>query len=386
MTERICVFGASTAHGCGDPGGGWVVRLRSALAADRIDAELYNLSVMGDDTYDAILRLGPELTARNGTIAVLDVGLNDTQLCVEYPGPKVPPLAFAANLDLLLRRAARLTPLVVYVDIYQVDEARTTPCAWDRDRSFRADQIHAYRDLTAQVCDRRGVLRVDPDPLFGPADLVDGVHPGPDGHARIAAAVRGALALLAPSLASPTREVDGDRRAGDPERRECLAAMVRHLDRPGPVVAIGCGQDELRALLPAGTALIPTERWARGAGTLAEELRAAPFPRTGARVAFLGGVLEHVDDVLRLLAELFHHPETERVVMAYAATDLVPALRDRRDRTRSATPWRSHVSVKEIVAVARRGGFAIAAIELVGERFVLVLDRRSRSPGPARSA
>jgi lysophospholipase L1-like esterase len=354
-----------------------VARLRSALSADRVDAELYNLSVMGDDTYDAILRLGPELTARNGTIVVLHVGLNDSQLCVEYPGPKVPPPAFAANLDLLLRRALRLTPLVVHVDIHQVDEARTTPCAWDRDRSFRADQIRAYRELAAQVCARRGVLRVDPDTLFGPACLVDGVHPGPDGHAALAAAVRGALAIVAPSLGSPTREVDGEARGGHPDRPGCLAAMLRHVDRPGPVVAIGCGEDELRALLPAGTALVATERWARGAGMLGDELRAAPFPRTGARIALLVGALEHVDDVPRLLAELFHHPETERVVMAYATTDLVPALRDRRDRTRAATPWRSHASVKEIVAAARRGGFAIAGIELVGERFVFVLDRRS---------
>lgn len=375
MTQRICVFGDSTAYGCGDPGGGWVARLRTALAAERIDAEVYNLSVMGDDTYDAILRLGPELGARNGTIAVLHVGLNDSQLCVDYPGPKVPPAAFAANLDLLLRRALRLTPLVVHVDIHEVDEARTTPCAWDRDRSFRADQVRAYRELADAACARWQVVRVDPDALFGPSDLVDGVHPGPDGHARLAAAVRGALSRMVPSLGPPHREVDGDPELGGAERRERLAAMVRHLDRPGPVVEVGCMLDELGPLLPARNPLVAPGRWSRGRA-LAEELRAAPFPRTGARVALLGGGLEHVDDVPRLLGELMAHRETERVIMAYATTDLVPALRDRRDPTGTAAPWRSHASMKEIVGAARRGGFALAGLELVGDRLVFVLDRR----------
>jgi acyl-CoA thioesterase-1 len=201
VTERLCVFGDSTAYGCGDAAGGWVARLRTRFEEERADVEVYNLSVLGDDTYDALLRFGPEFSARNGTAAIFHVGLNDSQLSCEYPGPKVPPEAFAGNLNLLLRRALRQTRHVLLVGLHDIDEPRTTPCPWDADRSFRADLVRTYRGLAVEYAARRGVARVDPDELFRPAELVDGVHPGPEGHARLAVAVRRALGRMIPSLA-----------------------------------------------------------------------------------------------------------------------------------------------------------------------------------------
>ena len=191
---KIFIFGDSIAYGAWDPAGGWVERLRQWLFVTTRDEYnlgtfLYNLSVVGDTTTDLLKRFLPEIEARqSGDMIFFAAGLNDAQFV--NGRPLATPAAVCTNVRTLIQRARACAPLLCWVGLTPVDDARTTPIPWMPDRAYRNATVAAFEALIRQTAAAAAIPYIE---LFRPwtADrayqqlLCDGIHPNAAGHAQI---------------------------------------------------------------------------------------------------------------------------------------------------------------------------------------------------------
>jgi acyl-CoA thioesterase I len=200
--HKIFIFGDSIAYGAWDPEGGWVERLRRWLFATTRDdynlgTFLYNLSIVGETTADLRKRFTPELEARqNGDIIFFAAGINDAQL---VNGRQIAtPADVCANVRALIQRAQACAPLLCWVGLTPVDEARTTPIPWMPDRAYRNATIAVFEAAIKQTAAEEAIHYID---LFQawtadrayPQLLLDGIHPNAAGHEQICARIKAFL-------------------------------------------------------------------------------------------------------------------------------------------------------------------------------------------------
>jgi acyl-CoA thioesterase I len=200
--HKIFIFGDSIAYGAWDPEGGWVERLRRWLFATTRDdynlgTFLYNLSIVGETTADLRKRFTPELAARqNGDIIFFAAGINDAQL---VNGRQIAtPADVCANVRALIQRAQACAPLLCWVGLTPVDEARTTPIPWMPDRAYRNATIAVFEAAIKQTAAEEAIHYID---LFQawtadrayPQLLLDGIHPNAAGHEQICARIKAFL-------------------------------------------------------------------------------------------------------------------------------------------------------------------------------------------------
>lgn len=147
---------------------GWVSLLK-------LDGLVVNLSVPGDTTRLALERY-PEVRRYAPDTLLIALGLNDCNVWESDGVPRVGPEAFAANLDDLLARAEHDG----YRAILQTNH-RTSKAP---DYDARALQ---YNEIIRRVAWVGDVACSDIEDEDIPT--LDGIHPTPEGHARIAARV-----------------------------------------------------------------------------------------------------------------------------------------------------------------------------------------------------
>ena len=192
--HKIFIFGDSIAYGAWDPEGGWVERLHRWLFATTRDdynlgTFLYNLSIVGETTADLLKRFTPELEARqHGDIIVFAVGINDAQL---VNGRQIAtPADVCANVRALIQRVRACAPLLCWVGLTPVDEARTTPLPWMPERAYRNATIAVFDAAIKQTAAAEAIPYIDlfhawsADKAYAQL-LLDGIHPNAAGHADI---------------------------------------------------------------------------------------------------------------------------------------------------------------------------------------------------------
>ncbi len=192
---RTIVFvGDSITEGAADHEmGGWSRRLAARLPAGWRAVQ----AGVGGDTILLILeRLERDVLAHQPAIIVLAAGINDSR---SWAGqPEVTQEAFAGGLRDFAARVQAALPKsrVLVVGLTPLDESRTLPIAEDLYYTEAAGRDY---DAVLQDCAAEyGFGYVALRPLFeqagGAAALTsDGLHPNPQGHALIAAAVGRAL-------------------------------------------------------------------------------------------------------------------------------------------------------------------------------------------------
>jgi acyl-CoA thioesterase I len=192
--HKIFIFGDSIAYGAWDPAGGWVERLRRWLFGTtqgdyNVGTFLYNLSVVGETTADLLKRFTPELEARqHGDIIVFAAGINDAQL---VNGRQIAtPADVCANVRALIQRARACAPLLCWVGLTPVDEARTTPLPWMPERAYRNATIAVFDAAIKQTAAAEAIPYIDlfhawsADKAYAQL-LLDGIHPNAAGHEQI---------------------------------------------------------------------------------------------------------------------------------------------------------------------------------------------------------
>jgi acyl-CoA thioesterase-1 len=202
LMQKIFIFGDSIAYGAWDPAGGWVERLRQWMFTTTQDEYnlgtfLYNLSIVGDTTADLLKRFTPEIEARQpGDIIFLATGINDAQFINGQP--LTTPAAVCTHVRTLIQRARACAPLLCWVGLTPVDDARTTPLPWMPDRAYRNATVAVFEAAIKRTVSEEAIPYIDLVSAWT-ADsayqhlLMDGIHPNAAGHAQICERIKAFL-------------------------------------------------------------------------------------------------------------------------------------------------------------------------------------------------
>ncbi len=200
MTQ-ILVFGDSITWGaCDSDKGGWVERLK-VYVGEHYEGSVYNLGVSGDTTEDLLERFEFETTHRleedEETIIIFDIGINDSQFIHSQNSNKVPPQEFQGNLQKLINLAQKFSSKIVFVGLFPVDETKTIPIPWDKDKSYKNEYIKKYNNTIRSMTEENKLYFIDVFNKLLSLNyqilLEDGLHPNAEGHQKIFETVRGYL-------------------------------------------------------------------------------------------------------------------------------------------------------------------------------------------------
>lgn len=189
--ESICIFGDSTSWGAWDmEKGGWVNRLWLSVANNTEYVTIYNLGIDGGTSETLLARFEHEAKARGADALIFQTGGNDAS--TDSAGNAVVSLEdFRKNIEELIRRAKTITAHIIFTDLKNCDESKTTPVSW-MDRYCRNDALDTYRGVLQEVCTKNEVLYMDM-PLLENSDFEDGLHPNAKGHEKIFSTVQSFL-------------------------------------------------------------------------------------------------------------------------------------------------------------------------------------------------
>lgn len=184
--ESICIFGDSISWGAWDlEKGGWVNRLWLFIA-ERNDDEyvmIYNQSIDGGTTETILKRFENESKIRDADAIIFQTGGNDSAYRGTPDNHLVLPEKFKENLKEIIKRARKITNNIIFTDIKNCDESKTTPVHWT-DIYYTNNNIKKYSDIMKEVCKENNVLFLDVG-LLDNKDFNDGLHPNSAGHEKI---------------------------------------------------------------------------------------------------------------------------------------------------------------------------------------------------------
>jgi lysophospholipase L1-like esterase len=183
---NICIFGDSIAWGAHDPErGGWVNHLRNYIEASGLDFKVYNLGVSANTTNDILKRFEAEAKARQAFLIVFAIGINDTLLLKSNNQTLVSEAEFRNNLTRLFELALKITNKIIFIGLTPVDESKTTPVSWDKDKYYTNGGIERFNNIIKNFCTSNKLKFIEILDLLKPEDLTDGLHPNTDGHKKI---------------------------------------------------------------------------------------------------------------------------------------------------------------------------------------------------------
>ena len=197
MTQ-VLIFGASLVQGYWDLQGGWVQRLRTFvdkknLQSDDYYCSIFNLGISGN-TSDELLRrieneIKPRILESKETIVLICIGINDSAFNNKTKSNQVKPKKFESNLKSLIKISRKFTNQIVFIGLTKVNEQLVNPCPWDTDISYLNKNILEYNEIVKKVCLKENILFVNLEDSLSKlnwnAFLVDGCHPGSQGHQKI---------------------------------------------------------------------------------------------------------------------------------------------------------------------------------------------------------
>lgn len=182
----ICIFGDSTAWGAWDmEKGGWANRLWLHVAKRNEEeyVEIYNLSISGGTTETILQRFENEARLREADALIFQTGGNDASYAHEPGNFIVQPGKFRENLIEIIKRAKKITDRIIFMDLKNCDESRTTPVSWI-DIYYTNENIERYSEIMQEVCREHKIPFLDVGSLDN-TDFEDGLHPNTEGHRKI---------------------------------------------------------------------------------------------------------------------------------------------------------------------------------------------------------
>jgi acyl-CoA thioesterase I len=186
MEKKICIFGASSTWGAWDPEkGGWVNRLRLYLESQDSYFELYNLGVSGDTTNEILKRFDVEAEARKPDILIFSIGDNDAVYIKSQDKHLVPLQKYEENVQILIDKSKKFTDKIFLLGSKGVDESKTTPIPWEKDYSYKNEDLMAYNKKTKEIAEKNGIHFLDFFGSLNNEDFDDGLHPNSKGHQKL---------------------------------------------------------------------------------------------------------------------------------------------------------------------------------------------------------
>lgn len=194
-SKRVLVFGDSIAWGAGDDEqGGWVERLKLWFQQTGKFHEIFNLGCPGEATRRILGRVDAESKARlrpeniKRDVIILQLGLNDSQITLEENKNRTDIVVFRQNVQDCIDISHRYSTNVIIVGPQYIDEEKTVPLLWNKEKAYRNSEISRYNEELRGICEKEKLLFIDLFATLGDGfkdTLADGVHPGPAGHEMI---------------------------------------------------------------------------------------------------------------------------------------------------------------------------------------------------------
>lgn len=201
MIKIFLIFGDSIAYGSDDIKGGWAARLRLwiddlTLSDSGSYFRLLNLAIGGDNTENLLKRFDFEARQRLDeevpSVIVFAIGINDSQI---FKGQnKTLAEKFENNIKELAKKAEKISNEIVFIGLTPVDEKKTVPVAWHKDKSYENEDIKNYNKIIKKICEENKLYFID---IFNKLNnlnyknsLSDGLHPGSEGHEIIFNAIK----------------------------------------------------------------------------------------------------------------------------------------------------------------------------------------------------
>ena len=154
---------------------------------------IYNLGISGDKTTELLERFEFETKQRlkegEETIFIFAIGGNDSQFVHSQNSHRTDLKKFKENIQKLIELARKFSSKIVFVGLHPVDETRTTPIPWNKDKSYKNEYIQKYNDVIKSVCTEEKVYFIEIFEKLIKTDYrklsEDGLHPNSRGHEKI---------------------------------------------------------------------------------------------------------------------------------------------------------------------------------------------------------
>lgn len=166
--------------------GGWVSRLwfHVAKRSEENYVEIYNLSISGGTSKTILERFEAEAKIRKADVLIFQTGGNDASYHEGHPETlMVSPEKFKSNIEGIIRRARKITDNILFLDLKNCDESKTTPVPWIP-IYYTNENLKKYNNIMKEVCEDEKVHFLHIAPLNND-DFDDGLHPNARGHEKI---------------------------------------------------------------------------------------------------------------------------------------------------------------------------------------------------------
>ena len=181
---NICFFGDSIASGANDfESGGYVERLKYHFLKEKVNIDVYNRAISGEDTNTLLTHLENDLSFIKPNVVFFAIGVNDT-----YSLNGINSISlenFSNNILEIYNISNKITDKIVFIEIIKVDESKTNPIPWMQNISYENKSIKKYNKFIKEFCLKNNLIFLELNNLINLEDLDDGVHPNSEGHKKI---------------------------------------------------------------------------------------------------------------------------------------------------------------------------------------------------------
>ncbi len=197
---KIIIFGDSIAHGAWDTKkGGWVQRIKifldeESLSESENEYTIYNLGVSGNTTENLLERFEFETKQRlkeddEELMFIFAIGVNDSQFIHSKNSLRFSMEEYEKNLNNLLNLAQKLSSKIIFIGLTPVDETKTNPIPWNRDKTYKNEYIRKFNEVLRSFCNENNICFIEIFEKFIKKDyrnmLDDGLHPNSEGHEKM---------------------------------------------------------------------------------------------------------------------------------------------------------------------------------------------------------
>lgn len=197
--KNILVFGDSLVYGAWDTNGGWVSYLRHFYDQKTLNSEfrdvtlVFNLGINGETSAGLLERFQNELEQRvsggEDVSIIVGVGMNDSQWRTEDKKTAVLLSEYKDNIKKLIIIGKDYAAKQIYIGLPPVDQSKVDPMPWSEGHSYRNDLISEFNNALKEVCGQEKItfidLQTELNKDFWIQLLIDGAHPGSEGHRQI---------------------------------------------------------------------------------------------------------------------------------------------------------------------------------------------------------
>jgi lysophospholipase L1-like esterase len=186
----ILVFGDSITWGSYDlEYGGWVSRLRNNFEKNS-EIEVYNLGISGNHVEDLIKRFEFETKQRlkedKEVGFIFAIEINDAQFVHSKDSFRTNSDKFKKGIEKLIKLAKKFSLKIYFVGLTPVDESKTNPISWNKDKSYKNNDIKEYDNIIKSICVKNKIPFIEIFNKFinqNYRDLLeDGLYPNSKGH------------------------------------------------------------------------------------------------------------------------------------------------------------------------------------------------------------